>query len=213
MSLGLRPTSLPSGILIQATTDMGRKLGDSAPFWGGGAVSPSNTMWPGPRPTCMPSFILINPAVWPQYTNVTDRQDRQSDRQQSDSIGRTIETQVWLQEIGYPLYSPQWVTNENRCLKFLHLKLLIKFCSPLSKASYQQKRKHCVTMPSQTECLPYFHPWCGLSANLRCRSETSCTRLTKSTGRKSSPSGHRRRTLLGYIFATKARIDNRKKTC
>ena len=39
----------------------------------GGAGSPSNTMWPGPRPTCMPSFILIHPTVWPQYTNVTDR--------------------------------------------------------------------------------------------------------------------------------------------
>jgi len=28
---------------------------------------------------------------------------------------------------------------------------------------------------------------------------------------KNSPSGHRRTTLSGYIFATKARIDNRKK--
>jgi len=28
---------------------------------------------------------------------------------------------------------------------------------------------------------------------------------------KKSPSGHHRTTLLGYIFATKARIDNRKK--
>jgi len=24
----------------------------------------------------MPSFILIHPTVWPQYTNVTDRTDR-----------------------------------------------------------------------------------------------------------------------------------------
>ena len=49
---------------------------------GGGAGSPSNTMWPGPRPTCVPSFILIRPTVWRQYTNVTDRtgQDR-TDRQ------------------------------------------------------------------------------------------------------------------------------------
>jgi len=29
--------------------------------------------------------------------------------------------------------------------------------------------------------------------------------------RKKSPSGHHRTTLLGYIFATKAHIDNRKK--
>jgi len=42
----------------------------------------------------MPSFILIHPTVWPQYANVTDIQretetDR-TDRQRSDSIGRTI---------------------------------------------------------------------------------------------------------------------------
>jgi len=30
-----------------------------------------------PRPTCMPSFILIRPTVWPQYTSVRDRTDRQ----------------------------------------------------------------------------------------------------------------------------------------
>ena len=40
-----------------------------------------------------------------------------------------------------------------------------------------------------------------------------CKRLTVNTGRKSrqkSASGHHRTTLSGYIFATKARIDNRK---
>jgi len=41
------------------------------------AGSPPNAMWPGPRPICMPSFILIHPTVWVQYTNVTDRTDRQ----------------------------------------------------------------------------------------------------------------------------------------
>jgi len=61
-----------------ATIDMAENWG-LCPFGGGGAGSPSNTMWPGPRPICMPSFILIYPTVWPQYTNVTDRQDR--DRQ------------------------------------------------------------------------------------------------------------------------------------
>jgi len=39
---------------------------------------PSNTMWPGPRPTSVPSGILIHPTVWPQYTKVTDRQTRQA---------------------------------------------------------------------------------------------------------------------------------------
>jgi len=46
-------------------------------------------------------------------------------------------------------------------------------------------------------------------------SETWCTRLAENTGRKNdakkSPSWHHRRTLSGYIFAMKARIDNRKK--
>ena len=68
---------------------MGRNLG-AVPFGGGGAGSPSNTMWPGPRPTCMPSFILIRQTVWPQYTNVTVRQTGQTDRQRSDSIRRTV---------------------------------------------------------------------------------------------------------------------------
>ena len=46
-------------------------------FEGGEAGSPSNTMSPGLRPTSVPSGILTHSAVWPQYTNVTDRQDKQ----------------------------------------------------------------------------------------------------------------------------------------
>jgi len=40
-----------------------------------------------------------------------------------------------------------------------------------------------------------------------------CTWLTVNTGRKKSPSGHHRTTLSGHVFATKACIDNPKKTC
>jgi len=32
--------------------------------------------------------------------------------------------------------------------------------------------------------IAYLHTWCGLSANLRCRSETCCMRLAANTGRK-----------------------------
>ena len=48
-----------------ATTDMGEKsgVGGCAPL---GAKSPSNTTWPGQKPTFIPSDILIHPAVWPQ---------------------------------------------------------------------------------------------------------------------------------------------------
>jgi len=56
-----------------STKDMGQNWG-LCPFRGRGAGFPSNTMWLGPTPTCMPSFILIHLTVWPQYTNVTDRQ-------------------------------------------------------------------------------------------------------------------------------------------
>jgi len=42
-------------------------------------------------------------------------------------------------------------------------------------------------------------------------SEKYCTRLAGNTGRKKSPYAHHRITLSGYIFATKAHIDNWKK--
>jgi len=43
-------------------------------------------------------------------------------------------------------------------------------------------------------------------------SEMCCTWLAGNTGCKKSSSAHHRTTLSGYIFATKACIDNRKKT-
>jgi len=60
----------------------------AVPLWDRGTWVP-NTMWPGLRPTCVPSFILIHPNVWPRYTNVTDVTG-QTDRQRSDSIGSTV---------------------------------------------------------------------------------------------------------------------------
>jgi len=36
----------------------------------------------------------------------------------------------------------------------------------------------------QIGCLPYFGTWCGLSANLECRSEMFCMRLSENTERK-----------------------------
>jgi len=44
----------------------GPKIGGCAPFWGGEAGSSSSTMWPEPRPTSIPSGILIHQAIWPQ---------------------------------------------------------------------------------------------------------------------------------------------------
>jgi len=49
-----------------ATIDMGRKVGAALPLSGG--LGPHITMWPGQRPTFVPSDILIHPGVWPQQT-------------------------------------------------------------------------------------------------------------------------------------------------
>jgi len=88
---GPRPTSLPSGILVHRAVWPQQTLAENwgvcpfggangYPFWGRRAVSPSNTVLPLSRPTSVPSFILIHPIVWPQYTNVSSRQTgRQSD--------------------------------------------------------------------------------------------------------------------------------------
>jgi len=51
-----------------ATIDMGRKLGEEAVPLLGEAGSPPNTKSTGPRPTSIPSGILLHPAVWPQRT-------------------------------------------------------------------------------------------------------------------------------------------------
>jgi len=51
------------------TIEMGRKLGRVLrPLGERGAGSTSSTMWPGSRPTSVPSAVLIHPDVWPQWT-------------------------------------------------------------------------------------------------------------------------------------------------
>ena len=56
--------------------------------------------------------------------------------------------------------------------------------------------------------------WCGLSANFNAGLKCAARGLLKIQDAKKSPkwpSGHHRTSLSGYIFANKARIDNRKK--
>jgi len=62
-----------------ATIDMGRKVGAAVPLSVGGAGSPSNTV------TWAEAYLHTkwhrDPSnVLPQYTNVTDRQDRQTEQ-------------------------------------------------------------------------------------------------------------------------------------
>jgi len=67
-------------------------------------------------------------------------------------------------------------------------------------------------------CLPYLHTWCGLSANLRCRSETCCTGLAANTGRKKLSKNRQLGTIAQLCRAISSQlrhvstIDNRK-TC
>jgi len=72
-----------------AAIDMGRKVGSCcAPFRGGGAGPPSNTMSLRPRPVSIASGIFIRPTVWPQCTNVADRQTDRHDRQDNGPVHR-----------------------------------------------------------------------------------------------------------------------------
>ena len=56
------------------------------------------------------------------------------------------------------------------------------------------------------------HTWCGLSARTHAWNVLHAARRKYRTqnSRKKSPSAHHHTSLLGYIFATKACIDNRK---
>jgi len=63
----------------------------TVPLWGGGAGFPFNTMCPGPRPTCKPSFILIHqpfgrsaPTLQTDGTGQIGQTDRQTDRERTE---------------------------------------------------------------------------------------------------------------------------------
>jgi len=94
MSPGSRPASTTSCILIHSAVWPKQTWAEN---WGlcafGGAGSPSNTLWPGPKLTCMPSGILIHrtflAAIHRRHKQ--DRQDK-TDRQRFDRMGRTIFT-------------------------------------------------------------------------------------------------------------------------
>ena len=48
---------------------------------------------------------------------------------------------------------------------------------------------------SEIGCLPYFHTWCGLSANLECMSEMCCTRLAEIQDAKITQKSRHLRTI------------------
>ena len=60
--------------------------------------------------------------------------------------------------------------------------------------------------PSQSGCVQYLHTWCGLSANLRCRSEACCTRLAENTGRKKVAKNRHLGTIAQLCRATSSQL-------
>jgi len=70
---------------------MGRKVGAAVPLCVEELVS-YLTVWPGPRPTSVPSGTLIYSIVRPQYTNVADRQTGET--KVPYSIGQTVSQTV-----------------------------------------------------------------------------------------------------------------------
>ena len=72
-----------------ATIGMGWKLGACAPLWED-ELGPHLTQYGHAEAYLMPIFILIHPTVWPQYTNVSDRTNRDRTGQWSDGIERTV---------------------------------------------------------------------------------------------------------------------------
>jgi len=54
--------------------------------------------------------------------------------------------------------------------------------------------------------IPYFHTWCGPSANLECRSEMCCTRLAGYTGRKNDAKNRHLRTIAQLCRAISSQL-------
>jgi len=58
-----------------------------------------------------------------------------------------------------------------------------------------------VFFSSPNGCLPYFHTWCGLSANLECMPEMCCMRIAENTGRKNYAKNCHLRTITQLCWA------------
>jgi len=142
MSLGLRPTSVPSGIMTIQSFVHNRhepKIEGLCPCPLGGWV-PSNTMWQGLRPTSMPSFILIHPTVWPQYTNVTDRTDRQRSDNTGQTVLQTVTQKLCLQQKGH----------KKQIVKSAVIKTRIPSCAKLAAQLRLQLMAQCTYCCSHT---------------------------------------------------------------
>ena len=243
-SPGPRPTSIPNGILIHAAIWPQQIWAENwglCLFGGGGAGSPSKTYLPAHQV----SSWSIQPFGHNTLTLQTDRTDRQWSDSIGQTIlqngcpktNRSDFQKAYLVCIN-KIYAFQFQTSVKNRIKNKGTVNSIFHCISscevfdyqgwLIMAALRSRCGHYIFVlwflllflayfqPSHIGWLPYFHTWCGFSANLGCRSETCCMRLAENTGTKNCQKfaiRHHSTTLSGYIFATKAHIDNRKKTC
>jgi len=59
---------------------------------------------------------------------------------------------------------------------------------------------------SDIGCLPYFHTWCGLSANFECMSEMCCTQIAENTGHKNDAKTRRLGTIAQICQAISSQL-------
>ena len=123
----------------------------------------------------MPSFILIRPTVWPQYTNVTDRQDRQ----RTDSIGRTV-----LQTVAQKLFQQltRRYASENARVRVASVCCAVVGCADLSSPDvwFQRYTSDHATAGCRDSTVSwtmrcYGQTWTGPSHN--CSTSTGNTRV------------------------------------
>jgi len=115
---------------------MGRKLGVCL-FSGGGPGSPSNALWPGPRPTCEPSFIWIRPTVLASVRTLQTGQERTGQNRTGQDSTDSRQTDNGPLGYGEPFY--KWSPAQ----KGFAVCYLTVVCPVLSVCNVGELRPNC----------------------------------------------------------------------
>ena len=87
---------------------------------------------------------------------------------------------------GWKIQELQWcILSQKFLLTMIHLNRLVDVSYVIFALWFLSKLIYLsFSSPNLSARLPYFHTWCGLSANLECMSEMCGMRLAANTGRK-----------------------------
>jgi len=152
---------------------------------------------------CHPHSLFMQNTIYHKHTYDINTHTRSY----TDSTNTTTSSKVQQQQRqakrtwDHVIMVPLWNRADHYIFMLWFLSSICLFCLA------ESQRPH-------IGCLPYFHTWCGLSANLDCRSEMCGTRLAENAGPKKVAKNRHLSTiaqLCRAIFAIKACIDNRKK--